>query len=73
MGSATSTLYLFLINLLNASHSLSQLLLLSSEDDFCTVNTGWRDVDSRPCLLHDFTHKSVVRPSDEGVESLLHF
>lgn len=68
----TSILYLFLINLLNTSHGLGQLLLLSSEDDFCPVNTGWRDVDTSPCLLHDLTHKPIVRPSDEGVEGLLH-
>lgn len=65
--------YLLLIDLLDARHRLGQLLLLPGEDNLCAVDAGRRDVDARPCLLHDLTNKSVIRPSDEGVEGLLHF
>lgn len=71
-GSSTDHPYLFLIDLLNTSDSLGQLLLFSGEDYLCLVDTGWRNVDARPCVLHEFAHQLVVRASDEGVVHLLH-
>lgn len=59
------TPYLLLIDLFNTSHCLSQLLLLSSEDDLSSVDAGWWDIYARSSLLHDFTHQLVERTSNK--------
>lgn len=72
MGSVMDHPYLLLIDLLNTSHSLGQLLLFSCEDYLCLVDAGWRNVDACPCVLHELAHQLVVRASNEGMVHFLH-
>lgn len=69
--SRAPTTRLVLIDLADMQERLSNRLLFAGDDYLILVDTGRRDVDTGPRVLHDLLDHFVESSSNERVEGLL--